>query len=78
MNSNLFSSENIKDFWFLNCPECAFKTKMETMFKSHAYQNHPTSSIFFGRGKYFSFCAHKFGGINLKNDLFREEFMEYK
>ena len=32
----------------------------------------------FFRGIYFSFCAHKCGGIVLKNDLFREEIMEYK
>ena len=29
------------------------------------------------RGKYFSLCAHKCGGIVLINDLFREEFLKY-
>ena len=51
MSANPWSVENIKEFWFLNCPECAFKTKIEKMFETHAFQNHPMSYAFFGSNK---------------------------
>ena len=35
--------ENVHAFSFLNCPECAFKTKTEDIFKTHAVSNHPLS-----------------------------------
>ena len=40
-----------KEFWFLNCPECAFKTKIENTFLDHAVENHPVSSKLFGSNK---------------------------
>ena len=51
MSANPWSVENIKEFWFLNCPECTFKTKIEKMFETHAFQNHPLSFAFFGCDK---------------------------
>ena len=44
---NPWSVDNINDFWFLTCPECAFKTKAQHKFQSHAIQNHPQSSELF-------------------------------
>ena len=35
--------ENIDDFNFLCCPECAYKSKDEDAFISHAIENHPKS-----------------------------------
>ena len=35
--------ENIDDFNFLCCPECAYKSKIEEAFISHALENHPKS-----------------------------------
>ena len=40
--------DNIDDFWFLNCPECAFKTKIQNDFQKHAVGNHTSSSVLFG------------------------------
>ena len=40
---NPWSVNNINEFWFLTCPECAFKTKEQHKFQSHAVQNHPQS-----------------------------------
>ena len=51
MSANPWSVENIKEFWFLNCPECTFKTKIEKMFETHAFQNHPSSYALFGSNK---------------------------
>ena len=39
--------ENIDEFNFLCCPECAYKSKDENSFQSHAVENHPKSSVFF-------------------------------
>ena len=44
---NPWSVNNINEFWFLTCPECAFKTKEQHKFQSHAVQNHPQSSELF-------------------------------
>ena len=49
MSVNPWLVENIQTFSFLNCPECAFKTKTEDMFKNHAVGNHPLSCILFDK-----------------------------
>ena len=48
MSENPWWVENIKEFSFLNCPECPFKAKKEITFTNHAMKNHPLSSVFFG------------------------------
>ena len=45
--SNPWLVDNIDDFWFLNCPECAFKTKTHNDFQNHAVGNHTLSSVLF-------------------------------
>ena len=45
--SNPWLVDNIDDFWFLNCPECAFKTKIQNDFQKHAVGNHTLSSVLF-------------------------------
>ena len=47
MSVNPWKVETVQAFYFLNCPECAFKTKTEDMFKMHAFSNHPLSCILF-------------------------------
>ena len=47
MTVNPWKVETIQAFYFLNCPECVFKTKTEDMFKMHAFSNHPLSCILF-------------------------------
>ena len=47
MSVNPWKVETIQAFYFFNCPECAFKTKTEDMFKMHAFRNHPLSRILF-------------------------------
>ena len=47
MSVNPWLVENIQTFSFLNCPECAFKTKTEDMFENHAVGNHPLSFMLF-------------------------------
>ena len=39
--------DNIDDFWFLNYPECAFKTKIQNDFQKHAVGDHTSSSVLF-------------------------------
>ena len=39
--------ENIDDFNFWCCPECAYKSKDRNVFKSHALENHPKSTVLF-------------------------------
>ena len=51
---NPWHVRTIQSFSCLKCPECAFITKEENSFQTHAVQNHPLSyvgyaSIFFGR-----------------------------
>ena len=48
MSINPWSVNNIKEFLFLNCPECGFKTKVQNKFQDHAIENHPLSCTFFG------------------------------
>ena len=45
--SNPWLVDNIDHFWFLNCPECAFKTKTQNDFQKHAVVNHTLSSVLF-------------------------------
>ena len=47
MSVNPWLVENVHAFSFLNCPECAFKTKTEDIFKTHAVSNHPLSCMLF-------------------------------
>ena len=49
MSVNPWEVHCIKDFLFLNCPECAFKTKVGDFFQDHATKNHPSSSAFYER-----------------------------
>ena len=47
MANNPWIADNLQAFLFLNCPECAFKTKKQTFFQNHAIRNHPLSCVFF-------------------------------
>ena len=47
MLRNPWLVENVKEFSFLNCPECKFKSKQENMFEYHAVKNHPLSFVLF-------------------------------
>jgi hypothetical protein len=47
MANNPWIADNLQAFLFLNCPECAFKTKKQTFFQNHATKNHPLSCVFF-------------------------------
>ena len=42
---NPWDVKNIQEFSFLNCPECNFKTKTETIFQDHAVENHTKSRL---------------------------------
>ena len=45
MDKNPWAVDSIKDFWFLNCPECDFKAKEDDSFLDHANEEHPLSWI---------------------------------
>ena len=45
---NPWAVTSIDSFNFLCCPECAFRSKENSSFESHAVQNHPKSKAFFG------------------------------
>ena len=45
MDENPWVVDSIKDFWFLNCPECDFKAKEDDSFLDHANEEHPLSWI---------------------------------
>merc|ERR1711862_668499 len=47
MSDNPWVVDNLKDFWFMNCPECVYKTKTEDSFQDHAFENHPSSFVLF-------------------------------
>ena len=47
MSDNPWVVDNLKDFWFMNCPECIYKTKTENSFQDHAFENHPLSFVLF-------------------------------
>ena len=49
MNTNPWLVDSIKAFSFLNCPECAFRSKEENLFSYHAARNHPLSTAFFDK-----------------------------
>ena len=49
IKENPWLVENIQEFSFLNCPECAFKAKEENVFQDHAVKNHSMSHIYFGQ-----------------------------
>ena len=49
MKTNPWLVDSIKAFSFLNCPECAFRTKEENLFAYHAAKNHPLSSAFYDK-----------------------------
>ena len=49
MNTNPWLVDTIKAFSFLNCPECAFRTKEENLFAYHAARNHPLSFAFYDK-----------------------------
>ena len=48
-SKNPWEAESLQDFSFLNCPECAYKSKEETLFVSHAIDNHPKSIEFINK-----------------------------
>ena len=45
---NPWEVESIQSFAFLNCPECTFKSKEETLFQEHAVTHHPLCFVLFG------------------------------
>ena len=47
MNSNPWNVGSVDEFFYLNCPECPFHTKVKAYFQDHAEKNHPLSSVFF-------------------------------
>ena len=46
-SKNPWLVNNLKKFWFLNCPECDYKTKIQNKFEGHAVKNHPFSREIF-------------------------------
>ena len=42
-NRNPWLVEDLDDFYFLCCPECAYKSKDDEAFMDHAVENHPKS-----------------------------------
>ena len=59
MSANPWLVENIQEFSFLNCPECAFKVKEEDTFQDHAVRNHSQSSALFGNNAESEFITVK-------------------
>ena len=49
MADNPWNVDSIEAFTFLKCPECLFDTKEDEVFLEHAFENHPMSSVFFGK-----------------------------
>ena len=47
MSDNPWLVEDLKAFWYLNCPECEFKTQKEEFFQGHAVENHPLCFVLF-------------------------------
>jgi hypothetical protein len=45
---NPWHVESLEAFYYLKCPECAFDTKKEMVFRDHAVENHPLSIVYFG------------------------------
>ena len=46
--NNPWNVASVQDFFFLNCPECTFKSKEETNFQEHAIATHPMCFVFYG------------------------------
>ena len=44
---NPWHVNRIKEFMYINCPECVYKTKDEPSFEAHAIQNHPQAHVLF-------------------------------
>ena len=38
---NPWHVDSLQAFWFLKCPECAYDTQEEEIFREHALENHP-------------------------------------
>lgn len=55
MSDNPWLVDNIKEYLFLNCPECTFKVKEEILFQYHALKNHPKSTALFGNDSMIEF-----------------------
>ena len=55
MSDNPWLVDNVKEFFFLNCPECTFKVKEEILFQYHALKNHPKSTALFGNDSMIEF-----------------------
>ena len=51
MKRNPWKVKSILSFACLNCPECDFSTKEDTIFQDHALEKHPLSFVFFGKIK---------------------------
>ena len=47
--SNPWLVESIKEFTYICCPECVYRTKEESTFQAHAIQNHPQSFVLFNK-----------------------------
>ncbi len=45
--SNPWHADNVMDFCYFCCPQCAFKSKVVTTFQNHAIDVHPESKDFF-------------------------------
>ena len=70
-SKNPWLAKNLKDFWFLNCPECDYKTKIQNKFEGHAVKNHPLSREIFvydneESDKKEDSCDSKFQGVHKK------------
>ena len=77
---NPWEVSNIQEFVYINCPECEFKTKIETSFESHAVENHTRSHALFKTLHVIS----NFMPVNVKeetvvdcNIIFKEEPLDF-
>ena len=61
MKKNPWKVKSIQEFTCLNCPECDFNSKKETIFQDHAIEKHPLSFVLFG----------KIRSVNLSSILFK-------
>ena len=46
---NPWHVDSLQAFWYLKCPECAYDTQEEEIFREHALENHPRSFAIFGK-----------------------------
>ena len=76
MDKNPWAVDSIKDFWFLNCPECDFKGKEENCFLHHANEEHSLSWILLEKSveidplgnSSMKNASTKFNGSTIKNE----------